>query len=128
MPFLPFGRVDSTSLCKTVLGKLHKRVQDIPLRQATVAEKALYEKIIAVRKELKSIEKKKQELENRLRAAIGEDPGIEGIATWKPSRNRRVFDKNKFRQDEPEMYEKYVTEQAGSRLLRIKEERHDNST
>ena len=120
--------VDSTSLCKTVLGKLHKRVQDIPLRQATVAEKDLYEKIIAVKKEFKSIEKKKQELENRLRAAIGEDPGIEGIATWKPSRNRRVFDKNKFRQDEPEMYEKYVTEQAGSRLLRIKEERHDNST
>ena len=109
--------VDSTNLCKEVLGKLHKRVQDKPLRVATVAEKDLYE----------TIEKNKRELENRLRAAIGEEPGIDGIATWKPSKIRRVFDKNTFRNEEPELYEKYVTEQPGSRILRIKEERHDNS-
>ncbi len=112
--------VDNTDLCKHVLGKLHKRVQEKPLRVATVSEKDLYEKIIEVREQAKSIQKKKTELENRLRAAIGEDPGIEGVATWKMGKNKKVFDKNKFREDHPNIYEKYVVEQPGTRILRIK--------
>ena len=113
--------VDNTKLCQQVLGKLHKRIQEKPLRPATVAEKDLYEKIIEVRKQSKDIEKQKRELENRLRAAIGDEPGIDGIATWKPSKSKRVFDKNKFRDEHPDLYEKYVIEQQGSRILRIKE-------
>ena len=112
--------VDNTDLCKHVLGKLHKRVQEKPLRVATVSEKDLYEKIIEVREQAKLIQKKKTELENRLRAAIGEDPGIEGVATWKMGKNKKVFDKNKFREDHPNIYEKYVVEQPGTRILRIK--------
>ena len=113
--------VDNTKLCQEVLGKMHKRVQDKPLRAATVAEKDLHEKIIEVRKEFKAIEKKKRELENMLRASIGDEPGIAGVATWKPSKNKKVFDKTTFRDENPELYEKYVIEQAGSRILRIKE-------
>lgn len=120
--------VDNTKLCQKVLGKLHKRVQEKPLRAATVGEKDLHEKIIEVKKQFKEIEKKKRELENRLRAAIGDEPGIGGIATWKQSKNKRVFDKNSFRDEEPDLYEKYIIEQPGSRILRIKEEQYDDRT
>ena len=103
-------------------------MQEKPLRAATVGEKDLHEKIIEVKKQFKEIEKKKRELENRLRAAIGDEPGIGGIATWKQSKNKRVFDKNSFRDEEPDLYEKYIIEQPGSRILRIKEEQYDDRT
>ena len=63
---------------------------------------------------------KKRELENILRAKIGDSPGIEGVATWKLGKPRKVFDKNSFREAEPEMYHKFLIEQPGIRTLRVK--------
>lgn len=112
--------VDSTSACTKVLSQLNPRVKDEPLRTATVAEKDLYEKILHVKEEIKLNDNKKRELENILRAKIGDSPGIEGVATWKIGKPRKVFDKNSFREAEPEMYHKFLIEQPGMRTLRVK--------
>ena len=113
--------VDATDMCKTALGKMNPRVKDDPPRVATVAEKDLHEKILSIRSQIKTLDAEKKELENLLRAKIGEDSGIQGVATWKMSKPRKVFDKHKFREKEPKLYEKYLVEKPGSRILRIKE-------
>ena len=113
--------VDATDACKKALSQMNPRVKDDPPRVATVAEKDLHEKIINIRKQLKVLDAEKKEMENLLRAKIGEDSGIQGVATWKMSKPRQVFDKQKFREKEPKLYEKYLKEQPGSRILRIKE-------
>ena len=118
--------VDATDKCMKVLGQLHSRVKDEPLREATVAEKDLHERLVKVKTEYKEIETKKKKLENLLRAKIGEDPGIQGIATWKKSKDTKTFDKRLFQESEPEMYEKYLIEKEGTRMLRVKELKNDN--
>tara|TARA_R100001230_G_C5679787_1_gene186331 strand:+ start:517 stop:1488 length:972 start_codon:yes stop_codon:yes gene_type:complete len=118
--------VDATDKCMKVLGQLNPRVRDEPLRKPTVAEKDLHERLVKVKKECKELETKKKELENLLRAAIGESPGIEGIATWKKSKNKKTFNKRAFQQAEPKMYEKYLIETEGTRMLRVKELKNDD--
>ena len=118
--------VDGTDICRKTLGKLHPRVKDEVLRPATVAERGLYEKLLKVRQEHKEAAEKKNELENRLRQCIGESLGIAAIATWKPTLPRKTFDKKKFSIDHPKLYNKYVNEKPGNRMLRIMEPRNDN--
>ena len=79
------------------------------------------------RSEYKELTEKKTELENQLRQCIGESLGIAQLATWKPTVNRKVFDKKRFIKDEPKLYKKYTTEQPGNRVLRIMEPKDDDS-
>ena len=113
--------VDATSACMKVLGSLNPRVKSEELRVATAAEKDLHEKILAVRAEYKELEQKKKELENLLRAKIGESAGIAGVATWKAGKPRKIFDKNFFREKHPDLYQKFVIEKPSTRTLRITE-------
>jgi predicted phage-related endonuclease len=122
--------VDSTDMCREVLGKMftiNPRVADEPLRPASVAERDLYEKILKARETHKEVTGKKNELENQLRSCIGESFGIAGVATWKPSKPRQSFDKKRFSQDHPDLYKEYVTEGPSNRTLRIMEPRNDDS-
>jgi predicted phage-related endonuclease len=113
--------VDATKACTKVLSEMNKRVQNEELRTATVAEKDLHEKILKVRKEIKELDAQKKEMENLLRSKIGDDAGIQGVATWKLSKPRKVFDASKFKEEKPKLYEKYLVEKSGNRTLRIKE-------
>ena len=113
--------VDATNACMKVLGALNPRIKSEELRVATAAEKDLHEKIINVRTELKEVQTKKRELENLLRAKIGESIGIAGVATWKQGKPRKVFDKDSFKEAHPDMYEKFVIETPSTRTLRITE-------
>jgi len=113
--------VDATDACMKVLGSLNARVKSEELRVATTAEKDLHEKIISARMELKEAEQKKKELENLLRAKIGDSLGISGVATWKVGKPRKVFDKISFREKHPDMYKKFVNEVPSTRILRITE-------
>ena len=113
--------VDATDACMKVLGSLNARVKSEELRVATTAEKDLHEKIISARMELKEAEQKKKELENLLRAKIGDSLGISGVATWKAGKPRKVFDKISFREKHPDMYKKFVNEVPSTRILRITE-------
>ena len=113
--------VDATDACKKVLTAMSPRVKDDPPRVATVAEKDLHEKLIGVKKQIKTLETERREMENLLRAKIGDDSGIEGVATWKASKPRKVFDKDAFREKHPKLYDKFVVEKPGNRILRVKE-------
>jgi len=112
--------VDATSACMKALSKLNPRIKYEAPRVATAAEKDLHEKILDVRKQFKEVERKKKELENLLRAKIGDAVGIEGVATWKAGKPRKVFDKDSFRETHPEMYQKFVNEVPSTRVLRVK--------
>ena len=113
--------VDATEACKKVLTVLNPRVKNDPLRVATVSEKDLHEKLIEVKREIKKLENQRREMENLLRAKIGDDSGIAGVATWKQSKPRKVFDKDSFREKHPKLYDKFVVEKEGNRILRVKE-------
>jgi hypothetical protein len=82
---------------------------------------------LKVRKEYKEVEAKKKELENLLRQKIGDSIGIQGIATWKVSKNTKVFNKRAFQEAEPKLYEKYLIEKQGTRMLRVKEAKNDDN-
>ena len=113
--------VDATDACKAVLTAMNPRVKDEPPRVATVAEKDLHEKLVALKKKIKSLDVERREMENLLRAKIGDDSGIQGVATWKQSKPRKVFDKDSFREKHPKLYDKFVVEKPGNRILRVKE-------
>ena len=63
----------------------------------------------------------KKELENLLRAQIGDSIGISGVATWKAGKPRKIFDKDKFREKHPDLYQKFVIEKRSTRVVRITE-------
>lgn len=113
--------VDATDACKAVLTAMNPRVKDEPPRVATVAEKDLHEKLVALKKKIKSLDVQRREMENLLRVKIGDDSGIQGVATWKQSKPRKVFDKDAFREKHPKLYDKFVVEKPGNRILRVKE-------
>ena len=113
--------VDATDACKAVLTSMNPRVKDEPPRVATVAEKDLHEKLVSVKKQIKHLDVERREMENLLRAKIGDDSGIAGVATWKQSKPRKVFDKDSFREKHPKLYDEFVVEKPGNRILRVKE-------
>ena len=117
---------DGTALCRETLGKLNPRVTNETLRPATVSEREIYEKILAIREDHKILTEKKTELENQLRNCIGESLGIAGVATWKPTKPRQNFDKKQFTVDHPDLYQQYVTEGSSNRVLRIMEPKDDD--
>ena len=119
--------IDGTDLCRKVLGKLHPRVTSEILRPATVAERTIHEKLLVVRQQSKELKERKTELENQLRACIGDSIGISGVATWKENSPSKVFDKRRFAQENNDLYKQYITEESGNRVLRIMEPRDDNS-
>jgi len=113
--------VDATDACKKVLSMMNYRVKDDPPRVATVAEKDLHEKLLSVKDKIKNLERERREMENILRAKIGTESGIQGVATWKLGKPRKVFDKESFREKHPKLYDKFVVEKPGTRILRVKE-------
>mgnify|MGYP003647941271 FL=1 len=98
---------------------MHPRVTSEALRSATADEMDLYEALVKIKTKHKALSSQKNELENKLRQAIGDDVGIEGVATWKGSKDRENFDKKAFREAEPDLYKKYITTSTGPRTLRI---------
>jgi len=119
--------VDGSDLARETLGRLHPRVEEEILRPASVEEREIYNQIIKMRDEHNQLSDKKSELENRLRACIGDSLGIAGLATWKPTKPRKNFDKKSFMADHPDLYKAYVSETPGNRVLRIMEMKDDNS-
>ena len=67
---------------------MHPRVTSEALRSATADEMDLYEALVKIKTKHKALSSQKNELENKLRQAIGDDVGIEGVATWKGSKDR----------------------------------------
>mgnify|MGYP003110166069 CR=1 FL=1 len=110
---------DGSDDARRLLSVLYNKPDVELLKEASLKDKQLREELLEVKKQYNELAARKKEIENEIRFSIGEAIGIEGVATWKPNKPSKVFDKNKFREENPEMYDKYVKEKPGSRVLRI---------
>jgi len=111
--------VDGSERAKKVIGAMHPRALVEDLREATADERELHRTLLEVRKDHKALSERKDELENQLRATIGDDIGIRGIATWKSSKPRTRLDEKAFKEAEPEKYSEYCFQSIAYRTLRI---------
>ena len=79
---------------------------------------ALYEELMDIRKKLFDLDRKKDLIERKLKLRIKNSEGIEGMATWS-IQTREGLDTKKFKEENPELVEKYKTIRM-LRVLRIK--------
>jgi len=111
--------MDGSDRAKEAISRMHPREESAILRSATAAELDLHKELLKIREEHKSLSTRKLQLENELRASIGDDVGIDGVATWKASKDRSVFDGKALKAADPKTYEKYTKTVPGNRTLRI---------
>ena len=111
--------VDGSERAKSVISHMHPRIVREALRAPTPDEKDIHRALIDIRARHKALSSEKLELENKLRLMIADDIGIEGVATWKKSKDRKVFNRSLFQEENPKLYEKYTEEVSGQRTLRI---------
>lgn len=92
------------------------------VREADDAVAAAFERLVAVRGQLKPLEAERDELESRIKVFLAEADtlAIKGrpVLTWK-SQDARRFDQSAFKAAHPELAEQFTKVQS-SRVLRIK--------
>lgn len=83
------------------------------------------EKIKALKTQIAELEDEKSESELAVKQAlkdnaIGTDANGKTVVTWRTSKPRRTFDSKRFREENPEMYDEYITENEGTRPFLVK--------
>ena len=109
---------DGHEKTRELLAHFHDKPAD-ELRQPTLLDQQLHEDLIDIRKRYKELGAEKDLLENTLRGRIGDDLGIKGIATWKQGKPRKLLDTKRLKAEDPELYEKYLSERPATRTLRV---------
>ena len=109
-------------MSKRVLERLH-HVPRPSLRPPTDADRLLHKQVRAARKVHKRAQTNKTLQENLLRRSIGDDSGIEGVATWNKIDRKPKFDAPRFQVDHPELYEQYCKDTDSYRRLHVLGER-----
>ena len=90
---------------------------------ASVEEACKYLRLI--KDEIKALEERKDQFETLVQGYM-QDTGtltsIDGnvLATWKSAKSSKRFDAKLFQQSMPDIYEKFIVEQAGSRRFLVK--------
>jgi predicted phage-related endonuclease len=73
--------------------------------------------------EIKLLEEKQTGIANKIKEHFKEsdemDFGASGKITWKQNKSSMVLDKDKFKETQPNLYDSYLIEKPGSRVLRI---------
>ena len=110
---------DGAKATREVLQRMYTVRADSMIRPPTADELDVYKELITVRQQYKSISERKTELENQLRHAIGQDDGIEGVATWKQAKPKSRFDSKALKAQMPDIYKQFAIEVNGNRTLRI---------
>lgn len=99
----------------------HTDGKDIEVDEETFK---VYEDLKEVRAELDPLVKRKEELEDRLKMAFMDAEGItyggDLLATYKAPKPSRKFDAKAFQAENPELAERYTSEQQGARRLLLK--------
>ena len=92
--------------------------------EATLDDIAACTELFHVKIQKKSIEAQETELENQIKKRIGDGEALltDGkiLATWKNSAPGIMFNEKRFKEENAEMYEKYVETRAGSRRFYLK--------
>lgn len=109
---------DGSTACGSALASRWKpeAKEFIPADESATA---LAEKLINLRSKLSEVETEKRHVENLLKEKIGEAYGIDGIATWSPTKGRSTFDRKTFESEHPELAKNYINQSNGSRIFRF---------
>lgn len=106
------------------INSIYKRHNEGLLIDATPEVLAVYEELKTVDAILKEAEKRKEELTGSLKMFMRDAEAIihnaRSLVTWKTSKSSMLFDRDKFKAEEPELYNKYLIEKEGSRRFLIK--------
>jgi len=100
------------------------RHTDGKLIEATSETFNIWDRACSVRNQIKQLEKEKEELETTLKNIIQDAEGLlyqgQLLATFKQSKDTKQFDREKFRAEHPDLYEKYLTARPGTRRFYLK--------
>ena len=78
-------------------------------------DRDMCERLLQLQEQETKIKMEREELECCLKLHIGECDGINGFATWKLS-TREDIDRERFRQDHPDLYKRYSRQQSFRRF------------
>ena len=95
------------------------------LMEASPEDIELYENLKEKKMIIKQVANEVSEIENKLKVRIGEHQGLRDangnkLITWKHINRVNLFDLKRFKEENPEMYEKYTAEQKGYRSFLVK--------
>jgi predicted phage-related endonuclease len=104
--------------CRKVLERLHRDPRPT-LRPPANEERVLHKKVVAARKVHEKAKRQKDLLQNQLRATIGSDSGIDGVANWTQVNPKPKFNMDKFKEEQPALYRQYCEPAKGYRRLNV---------
>ena len=109
---------DASTACSQALAARWKPADRVYIPSDESALK-LAREVLESRSQMAELDKKKRLAENLLKDKIGEAYGMEGIATWAPTKGRRTFDRKGFESEHPELAKKYTEQSEPSRTFRF---------
>jgi len=109
---------DSSTACSQALAARWKPSDRVYI-QSDKDALILAREVLDVRNQIADLDKKKRLAENLLKDKIGEAYGMDGIATWAPTKGRVTFDRKLFTADNPELAKKYTKQSEPSRTFRF---------
>ena len=123
-----WGHVNAHTLPEPETVEQAKLIYPVDNGKNLIANEALEracEAIKDIKGIIKQYEEKQDQIETKIRALMAENSEIISIdgrtlVSWKASKSSMRFDANLFKQAMPDIYEKFVVEQAGARRFLIK--------
>lgn len=85
----------------------------------TEAGQKLATKLRRLKAELKALERRTKACQQALEVEIGLAPGMQNVATFKFNKNSIAFDTGQFKTDYPDLYDQYLVQKQGSRVLNL---------
>jgi predicted phage-related endonuclease len=106
------------------LNRMYKRHREGDFIQATDEIKVTCDLLKSINEQLKELEQKKEDYINSLKMVMRDAEGIVlgqiPLVTWKTSKPSLIFDKDRFKLENPELYSNYLIEKEGTRRFLIK--------
>jgi putative phage-type endonuclease len=113
--------VDESESAKEMLNRLYQKA-DLDMIESDDKLDKLVAALDRQRKFKAVAEENERYLENKIKAIIGDHEGVRGEwgqITWKRTKDRMDFDKNRFMADNPELAQKYAVVKPGYRMFRL---------
>lgn len=81
--------------------------------------------LICIKETIKDYQEKQKNMEDKIKVYMGQNDTLLGLdgnlsATWKKSKDSKIFNKDKFKDEKPELYKEYEKTKAGSRRFLVK--------
>jgi len=114
--------LDHTDASKRFLEREFPRHQTDELVVADTETEGLILEYREIRAKAEELERKRKEMENLIKANIGDKAGLRGPwgkITWKATKDRTNIDLKALRAEVPEIAERYTITKPGSRVLRV---------